>query len=326
MIDKTLDTRLARLCNGSTDPNDFIIADAKDGDMAFGVTAPGTTPSGALKTREHHLQAIRDMTASGLVDIMLLSASSLNILTDEGLFEDSAVTPAARLNDTTDIWMARGGEYRESPSRPFSSASLQAIAPMTSLGLYSMTFSNQIEADLVTLNAYRDFRESVRGTGVRHFLEVFNPAFDIGIDEDQIGHYINDMIIKAIAGVTRDDAPQFLKIQFNGFKSMSELCAYDPTRLITGILGGAKGTTRDTFELLHQASSAGARVALFGRKINQAEAPLELVRLMRQVITGALLPESAVEAYHEYLSEQGIEAQLTIELDREITDSTLMLA
>jgi len=68
---------------------------------------------------------------------------------------------------------------------------------------------------------------------------------------------------------------------------MSELCAYDPTRLITGILGGAKGTTRDTFELLHQASSAGARVALFGRKINQAEAPLELVRLKTVACDGA---------------------------------------
>ncbi len=324
MVDKTLDSRLARISSGSQDPNDFIIADAKDGDMAFGVTAPGTTVDGTLKTREQHLQAIREMTTSGLVDIMLLSASSLDILSEEKLFSDSAVTPAVRLNDTTDIWMARGGRYRESPSVPFASAHLSAVAPLASLGLYSMTFSNQLAADLASLEAYKHFRKSVRRTGINHFLEVFNPAFDIGINERDLGHYINDMIIKAVAGVTREDAPQFLKIQFNGHKAMSELCAYDPTRLITGILGGAKGTTRDTFELLHQASSAGARVALFGRKINQAEAPLELVRLMRAVIVGKLLPDAAVTDYHRHLQDTGKKPLLAMAQDSQVTDPVLL--
>ena len=43
------------------------------------------------------------------------------------------------------------------------------------------------------------------------------------------------------------------------------------------MLGGGAGTTRDCFELLHQAERYGARVALFGRKINLAEAPLAMV-------------------------------------------------
>ena len=83
------------------------------------------------------------------------------------------------------------------------------------------------------------------------------------------------MILKTLAGVTKKDSPLFLKMQFNGHRAMQDLAAYDPENLVVGILGGAAGTTRDTFELAKQAEQAGARVALFGRKINLAEAPLE---------------------------------------------------
>ena len=44
---------------------------------------------------------------------------------------------------------------------------------------------------------------------------------------------------------------------------MSELCSYDP-ELVVGILGGAAGTNRDTFQLLADAQRDGARLALFG--------------------------------------------------------------
>ena len=43
---KRLDRKLSNILAGSAAPSDFIIADAKDGDMAFGITAPGPqTPS-----------------------------------------------------------------------------------------------------------------------------------------------------------------------------------------------------------------------------------------------------------------------------------------
>ena len=46
--------------------------------------------------------------------------------------------------------------------------------------------------------------------------------------------------------------------------------------MVVGIeaCGGTAGTTRDTFELLHRAQIHGARVALFGRKIQHAESQL----------------------------------------------------
>ena len=100
------------------------------------------------------------------------------------------------------------------------------------------------------------------------------------------------------------DHPQFLKQQYNGARAMEELAAYDPGHLIPGVLGGAQGTTRDTFELVAQAAKYGARVALFGRKINLAEDAIALVTLMRAVVEGAVKPDEAVRAYHDGLAKK----------------------
>ena len=321
---KQLDRKLKRIKSGHYSPAEFIIADAKDADMGFGVLAPGYDALGKLKTKADYLRAIEAMNQSGLVDVMLMSASTAETLGNRQLFENSPVTPAVRMNDTSDIWLARGSQYREFASRPFASTYPEAIQSYSDLGLYSMTFSNQLEGDLESLQCYRRFRRDTSDTKLRHFLEVFNPAFDIGIAASELGHYINDMIVKALAGVTSSDMPLFLKIQFNGIACMQELSNYDPENLTVGILGGAKGTTRDTFELLHQAEQSGARVALFGRKINLSEAPLELVRLMREVITCKVTPDQAVSLYHEFLQAEQITPQRTLNEDRQVTDKALM--
>ena len=104
---------------------------------------------------------------------------------------------------------------------------------------------------------------------------------------------------------------------------MSDLSAYDPERLIVGILGGASGTTRDTFELALQAEQAGARLALFGRKINLSEAPLELVRLLRDTVEQRCDTETAVRNYHHYLRDQSIAPQRSLDNDLQVTDPVL---
>src|SRR5262252_4044398 len=82
-----LERKLANIRAGQYQPGDFIIADAKDGDIGFGRAAPGLDRStGLMKSRETHLQAIREMTASGLVDVMLMSASTGQRLSKEGIF------------------------------------------------------------------------------------------------------------------------------------------------------------------------------------------------------------------------------------------------
>jgi DhnA family fructose-bisphosphate aldolase class Ia len=326
---KSLDRKLARIRAGDYTPQDFIIADAKDADMAFGLTAPGPVRDaegrfGAeFASRAVYLDAIRSMTRSGLVDIMLTSASTAEILAAEGLYADSDVTPAVRYNDTTDIWYPRGGRYGSEPSHPFRSARLSRVRRFADLGLYSVTFSNDIARDLVTLEAYSAFRAEAAELGARHFLEVFNPAFDIDVEKNAIGDFIGDSIVRLLAGVVGAEQPIFLKIVYNGRRAMETLAAYDPERLVVGILGGTKGTTRDTFELISRGERAGARVALFGRKINLAQSPLDLVRLMRAVVARELSVNEAVRAYHGALQDKGIIPALPLAEDIEISDPQL---
>lgn len=321
----SLDQKLENIRAGRYRPDDFIIADAKDGDMGFGRWAPGTVPGGnALKSRAEYLQAMEEMAESGLIDILLTSASTAEILTQRGLYARTGVKPAIRLNDSTCIWSHRGGTYRDDPSRPFRTAEIGRARPFSDLGLYSITFSNDVDRDLETLEAYRDFRAEAAEHGMKHFLEIFNPAFDPGLaDGVDIGTFANDFIVRSLAGVTSLDFPVFLKAVYNGPAALEEIASYDPERLIVGILGGGKGTTRDTFELVFQTQKYGGRVALFGRKINLAVAPVPLVRLMREVIGGSVDTKEAVAAYHGEIEKLGLQPERPLADDQEITESIL---
>src|SRR5205809_3129918 len=124
-MQKSLDQKLARIHADPQRCKDFIIADAKDGDMALAIGAPGKSPEahgGELRYRS--LQEFRDIidqiVEQQMVDIMLMSASTNELLTiEKRIFDKSPVTPAARANDTTDIHIARGSRYPAEPSLPF---------------------------------------------------------------------------------------------------------------------------------------------------------------------------------------------------------------
>src|SRR5262245_33270776 len=132
-MQKSLDQELARIHADPRSAKDFILADAKDADMALAIGAPGRSPeahSGELRYRR--LQEFRDfieqIVEQGLVDIMLMSASTSEVLTiHKRMFEKSPVTPAARVNDTTDIHIVRGGKYATQSSLPFRTATLDHI-------------------------------------------------------------------------------------------------------------------------------------------------------------------------------------------------------
>ena len=129
----------------------------------------------------------------------------------------------------------------------------------------------------------------------------------VGLTPETMPQFVNDAIVRCLAGLTEAERPKFLKIVYNGPRALEELASFDPG-LVVGVLGGGAGTTRDCFELIHQAEKYGARVALFGRKINLAESPLDIVRLMRAVADGAMTPPEAVKDYHAALAEAGSEA------------------
>src|SRR5262245_22928561 len=179
---KSLDAKLAEIKRDRSS-RAFIIADAKDADMAFGVRAPG--PRGYLARRgsrpaqfspevwshdefgyrnlPEFLDVIREIVEQGGVDIMLMSAYvNEQLAIKEGLFRNSPVTPAARANDTTDVWAVRHGCYTREPSQPFRSATIDQIQcgeiecdrdggggefPGANLGLYSVTFVNELQQD-----------------------------------------------------------------------------------------------------------------------------------------------------------------------------------
>jgi hypothetical protein len=316
-MQKTLDIKVARIL---ADPScgDFILADAKDADMAGGMAAPGRSPEhhsseARFRSLAEYRELIRQNTRQGLVDIMLMSASTNEALTiHERLFDQSAVTPAARANDTTDIHLAMGSAYGSQPSRPFRTATIDhimcgkvACEPAerktgADLGLYSMTFNNDTELDRQTLEQYGAFRIEAEAKGFRHFLEVFNPNAPLNPIPD-LGRYINDMIARTLAGVVGKGRPVFLKIPYNGPAAMEQLASYDRT-LIPGILGGAAGTTLDAFHQLAEAKKYGARAALYGRMINNAEHQLTFIQHLRWIADGQITdPAEAVRSYHAEL-------------------------
>jgi hypothetical protein len=322
-----LDGKLARIRAGKHRRTDFIIADAKDPDMGPGLHAVGPArrkdgSASRLRTREEFLQSIEAIIRQDVVDVMLTSVSNLEQLVKRNAFAHSAVKPAVRANDTTDIWRHRGAAHHLAPSRPFRSASLKHTKPLTDLGLYSITFTNDVDADLASLDAFHAFRQDAEANGFSYFLEVFNPNVEKGLDAELVPQFVNDSIVRCLAGLTEAERPKFLKIAYNGPRALEELASYDPS-LVVGVLGGGAGTTRDCFELIHQAQKHGAHVALFGRKINLAESPLEIVRLMRAVSDGALTPLEAVEDYHEALRKKGVRPMRELSDDSEITEAAL---
>jgi hypothetical protein len=325
-----LDTKLAKIRAGNYAKGDFIIADAKDGDMSNPI--PGTGPvrddQGTFvrhRTRAEFLDMITQIVRADEVDIMLVSASNLELLTEAGAFTGSTVKPAFRANDTSDIWGARPNGYGKlGASRPFRTPVLKDIAAarLSDLGLYSMTFVNDIDADLRSLEAFSAFREDAAANGINYFLEVFNPNVESGVPAGSLGQFVNDNLARSLSGILKDKRPQFLKYPFNGPKALEELVSYDP-QLVVGVLGGGAGTNRDTFELIHQAEKYGARVALFGRKINLAESQLDIVHYMRLVADGEIMPLEAVNAYHATLKEKNIASVRSLEDDAKITEAVL---
>lgn len=340
-MQKSLDAKIADIRKNPSTSKAFIIADAKDADMALGITAPGhrrpQNPERVMKseihwkTLEEYRQQIRDVVKQGLIDIMLCSASNIEQLAiREKLFVDNHITPAARANDTTDIWVVRGGQYVSVPSRPFRSATLDHIkcgeidcdpdGPVlgADLGLYSVTFTNDLHRDYETLMEFKEFREEAERKNFRYFLEVFDPNVDVGIPPEKLPSFINDHIIRSLAGVTHKGRPLFLKIVYHGPGAMEELAAYDP-QMVVGILGGSAGTTYDAFKLIAEAQKYGARVALFGRKINYSEHPLYFIEMLRRIVEHQISPEEAVKLYHSQLQKLSIIPHRPLTDDMQLT-------
>ena len=337
---KSLDEKLAEI-HADANSNAFILADAKDPDMAFGISAPGREagrPDGRMRSLAELRDIIRQNVRQGLLDIMLMSVATSEALTiQERLFAGSHVTPAIRANDTTDVHIIRHGVYPTAPSRSFRTALLDHAqcgrlvgddadrSIGADLGLYSLTFNNDVDRDREALESYKAFRIEAERKGFRHFLELFGPnAPTEAVPPDQVGAFMNDHLVRSLAGVASVARPLFLKIAYHGPKFMEELAGYDH-QLVPGILGGSSGTTYDAFKLLAEAKAHGARAALFGRKINNAEHQGSFITRLRAIADGEIEPDEAVRAYHGDLAGLGIAPLRSLEDDMQLTNPAVGL-
>src|SRR5260370_1976189 len=244
-MEKSLDYKLQRIHADPHRARDFIIADAKDADMAVAIGAPGRSPeahSGEVRYRSlaEFRDIIEQIVEQGLVDIMLMSASSNEVLNiRKRIFDKSHVTPAARVNDTTDIHIVRGSRYPTQPSLPFRSATLDHIqcgkvecepherALGADLGLYSITFNNDAELDRQALDEYKQFRLEAERKGFRHFLEVFDPNRPEAVEASKVPEFINDAIVRTLGGVTAKSGPRSLKMVYHGPRYTAAPVRYD---------------------------------------------------------------------------------------------------
>ena len=178
-------------------------------------------------------------------------------------------------------------------------------------------------SDLVaSLEAYRAFRREIQQTDKKHFLEIFNPNMPLGLGFAETGHYVNDCILRTLASLTKAERPEFLKLVYNGPAALEELAGHDPS-VVVGVLGGSGGTHRDTFELVRQAEKYGARIALFGRKINGAEHQPSFITWMRRVADGDIGSEEAVRGYRSDLQTLGLTPDRSAEDDLAVTEEPL---
>lgn len=319
-MQKSLEAKLHTI---RTNPSnkEFILCYAADPDMGAGIK-PLVDSYPTLQAYHDELDALVEQAA---LDILLTSVSTMDVLArDRRIFDDSSVTPAIRANDTTDIWSGRGFCYATVPSRPFTTTTIDEARygtltpqpgqqPDVNLGLYSLTFNNDFEADWFALERFREFRIEATQKGFRYFLEVFNPNAPVDLTPDVMPYFVNDAIARMLAGVPNASRPEFLKIAYNGPRAMEELCTY--TSLVVGILGGPASTTYDSYKLIAAAKKYGARVALFGRRIKQAEDQLSFVELLRAVANEEISPEEATKAYHGGLERAGMKPLRSLEED-----------
>ena len=158
---RTLDKKLANIQAGNYTPADFIIADAKDGDIGFGRAAPvrrSDEPGQLHAARDPPPGHPRhDQVGAGRhhADVGLDRASGCRT---RGC--SRAARSPRRSASTTPPTSGRRAAAATGRSRRATTAPRASTRPskITDLGLYSVTFSNQRDIDAENAEAYSAFR------------------------------------------------------------------------------------------------------------------------------------------------------------------------
>ena len=147
---------------------------------------------------------------------MLMSLSNLEQLVKREAFRDTNVKPAIRANDTTDVWRAARRDLSHQALAPVPHRLAQsARANSPTSGSIRSPSTTTSSATSRRSSAFADFRADAAAHGFSYFLEVFNPNASNLSDED-MPRFVNDAIVRTLAGLTEAERPRFLKIVYNG--------------------------------------------------------------------------------------------------------------
>ncbi len=293
------------------DPNcrEFILADAKDADMASRRRSPGLSPGAhagemRLRTLEEYREQMRLITRQGLVDIMLMSASSNYALTiRERLFENSHVTPAIRANDTTRRPPGPGLDTTR-PLRPARSGPRASITPSAAtsiaprgagdwrnLGSTASPSTMTSSRDTATLERIPSVPGGGRARRVPLLPRGLRPQRrPARASRRSCLGYLNDMIARMLAGVAPAGRPVFLKMVYHGPKAMEELVRYDPHLVIWNPRGIGRDHVRRLSAPGRRPEVRAPRLRSSGHKINSSREPARVRPVPRRIVDGVIGP------------------------------------
>ena len=250
----------------------------------------------------------------GIVDIMLMSASTNDMLDIQraavrkqprharraGQRHQRHVRRARRARICRAVAAVPHGHARSHPMRPRRLRAGRA-SPRRRPGPVQHHVQQPARRRPAALEEYRHFRIEAEAKGFRHFLEVFDPNAPRGLVEPtDLPKFINDSIVRTLAGVAQAGRPVFLKVVYHGPGRWKNWSTYDP-HLVVGILGG--GCRHDLRRLQADRRSAeyGARVACSAARSTTPRCQLAFVEFLRLIVDGVISPEEAVRAYHGVL-------------------------
>jgi len=78
----------------------------------------------------------------------------------------------------------------------------RALVQVSETALQDLSEGDPQQLMLESLEAYKEFREDAEAHGMRHFLEIFNPAIEVGVKKGELPTFINDAIVRCLAART----------------------------------------------------------------------------------------------------------------------------
>ena len=247
--------------------------------MAFGIGAPGRSPEAhpgeiRFRTLKEYRDIIREIVRQELVDIMLMSASTSEVLTigERHLRQQPGHAGRARANDTTDIHVVRGGKYLASPPldvslgdarpHPVRQDRMRPAGARHSAPISGSTASPSTTDSTTTSRRSKRSRSfgskpsgRASGTSWKSSIRTVATRFDAKDAGSVHQRHRSHAVWRASPAPAGRCSSRSSTTARRPWKS----CTATIRSLVIGILGGSAGTTYDAFKLLAEAKKYGAK-------------------------------------------------------------------